>query len=367
MRAHAPWPARAGVIALALLVASPFTSRPSLAQRPRVTSRAYEAAFKQGTQLFEDGEWAASRIQFQRAYSIDPRPILLFNIASTYRREGRPEEAKKYYVEFLAAKGGDLALEEVARGLIQEIDAARAKAAAEAEKARAARDAADEVGEDEVGEDEVGDDAGEEVGDGGDEDDDVSVGRRPKSALMASGYLGFTASGALFGWAIRSKQRTDELAASGRDGRPDPTSPGLLIVAGAGLTALAVGAVIGAAKLGEPADQPAPLPARWIPWAAISVIAGGVGAFYGIRYRSTSTELANVLAGPEPSLEEVRELEDRAHREALGANISVGIALGALGASISAFFLDRRSAPGDTSLQATIGEHDVGLAIGGRF
>src|SRR5438067_1614736 len=81
----------------------------------------YERAFRHGTELFERGDWRAARAEYESAYAIEPRPILLFNIASTYRRDGDRVNARLYYQRYLDT--GDTALEPVARKTISEIDA----------------------------------------------------------------------------------------------------------------------------------------------------------------------------------------------------------------------------------------------------
>ncbi len=54
-----------------------------------------------GETAFEKGEWGVARASFEKAYNLHPRPLLLFNIASTYRREGNREEALRYYEKYL--------------------------------------------------------------------------------------------------------------------------------------------------------------------------------------------------------------------------------------------------------------------------
>jgi len=61
----------------------------------------YEAAYKAGTELFANDDYAAAREQFLAAYDIHPEPLLLLNIGSTYRREGKLGEALEYYQLFL--------------------------------------------------------------------------------------------------------------------------------------------------------------------------------------------------------------------------------------------------------------------------
>ncbi|MBP6836377.1 MAG: hypothetical protein KA190_03690 [Kofleriaceae bacterium] len=87
---------------------------------------AYERAFRKGTELFESGQWAEARAQFERARELDPRPVLLFNIASTYRREGDLAQARVYYKRFLIIAGKDDQLALVARQIVDELDQALA-------------------------------------------------------------------------------------------------------------------------------------------------------------------------------------------------------------------------------------------------
>ena len=65
--------------------------------------------------------WRAARAEFEAAYAIDPQPILLFNIASTYRREGDMVNARLYYQRYLDT--GDTGEAPLARKTIAEIDA----------------------------------------------------------------------------------------------------------------------------------------------------------------------------------------------------------------------------------------------------
>lgn len=61
----------------------------------------YRETVARGSALFDEGEFAAARAEFEAAYEIHPSPVLLFNIASTYRREGEPERAIALYRAFL--------------------------------------------------------------------------------------------------------------------------------------------------------------------------------------------------------------------------------------------------------------------------
>ncbi len=67
----------------------------------------YEWRVREGETFFEDGEWAMARASFKKAYKLYPRPLLLFNIASTYRREGKRRQALRYYKEYLKVAPSD--------------------------------------------------------------------------------------------------------------------------------------------------------------------------------------------------------------------------------------------------------------------
>jgi len=86
---------------LAFLVAAPAAARGDESDGSDIQS--YRASVQRGADHFRDGEYGAARREFQRAYEIHPEPILLFNIASTHRREGHGELALAYYRRFLAA------------------------------------------------------------------------------------------------------------------------------------------------------------------------------------------------------------------------------------------------------------------------
>ncbi len=88
-------------LVFAFLVAAPAAARGDDAGGSDIQS--YRASVQRGADHFRDGEYGAARREFQRAYQIHPEPILLFNIASTHRREGHGELALAYYRRFLAA------------------------------------------------------------------------------------------------------------------------------------------------------------------------------------------------------------------------------------------------------------------------
>ncbi|HTJ43492.1 MAG TPA: hypothetical protein VL463_15415, partial [Kofleriaceae bacterium] len=68
---------------------------------------AYRDGVARGTAAFRDGRFDDARAEFEHAYEIHPEPILLFDIASCWRRAGESEEAVKAYQHFLAVAADD--------------------------------------------------------------------------------------------------------------------------------------------------------------------------------------------------------------------------------------------------------------------
>lgn len=94
----------------------------------------YEAQVAEGTALFQAGEFAAARAAFEAAHAIHPEPTLLFNIASTYRREGDTPSAAAAYRRFLAEAPPDHPHRELAEETVRELEAELAEAEPEPEE-----------------------------------------------------------------------------------------------------------------------------------------------------------------------------------------------------------------------------------------
>lgn len=62
---------------------------------------AFNSTTQRGYDFFDAGNYAAARAEFEKAYQMRPDPLLLFNIASTHRREGKDKVALAYYTKFL--------------------------------------------------------------------------------------------------------------------------------------------------------------------------------------------------------------------------------------------------------------------------
>lgn len=57
--------------------------------------------FEEGQRAYEAGRYAETAELWQRAYALDPRPLLQFNLAQAYERLGRLSEARDAYVAYL--------------------------------------------------------------------------------------------------------------------------------------------------------------------------------------------------------------------------------------------------------------------------
>jgi tetratricopeptide (TPR) repeat protein len=120
----------AGLVLVAILVA---WAPPPAAAQPESTE--FDNLVADGGAKFEAKRYAAARAAWKRAYRLEPDPRLLFNIASTYRREGDRERALEHYRKYLAAAAEDAEYRTLAEEAILKIEEA-------IEAERAARTAA---------------------------------------------------------------------------------------------------------------------------------------------------------------------------------------------------------------------------------
>jgi tetratricopeptide (TPR) repeat protein len=91
----------------ALLVVSSVQLAPARAEDSVDPVVAYREAVSRGSAQFDAGDWADARASFEAAYAIHAEPVLLFNIASCYRREGNLDVAVEKYRAFLAVSASD--------------------------------------------------------------------------------------------------------------------------------------------------------------------------------------------------------------------------------------------------------------------
>lgn len=86
------------VVSLALV-----TAMAADAQSPpsAVTVEAAHAHFEMGRRQHELGNYLAAVDEFKQAYLAQPEPIILFDIAQSYRRAGRLTDARAFYQRFI--------------------------------------------------------------------------------------------------------------------------------------------------------------------------------------------------------------------------------------------------------------------------
>lgn len=73
------------------------------AAQPAKTKAAATAAYNEGQKRYAAGDYRAAAEKFIAAYTADPDPAYLFNIAQAYRFAHECGEAARYYRQFLAA------------------------------------------------------------------------------------------------------------------------------------------------------------------------------------------------------------------------------------------------------------------------
>jgi tetratricopeptide (TPR) repeat protein len=105
------------VAALLVALTGLAAAEPSGADEER-----YREAFVTGTRLFSEEQWAQARAAFEAAYAIQQTPLLLFNIGSTYRREGDRERAIESYRRYLEEAPPDAELRVLAQDTIAELE-----------------------------------------------------------------------------------------------------------------------------------------------------------------------------------------------------------------------------------------------------
>jgi tetratricopeptide (TPR) repeat protein len=91
------------VLAAAVLI----LAAPALAQADPATEKTAEAYVHDGVSAFNLGRFADASALFEKAYKLDPAPILLFNIGQSERRLGNNERALFFYRRFLAEAPAD--------------------------------------------------------------------------------------------------------------------------------------------------------------------------------------------------------------------------------------------------------------------
>ncbi len=65
------------------------------------------ASFEAGKAAFDNGDYAAALVQFEHAYELSHRSLLLYNLGLTHDRLQHEERALESYEAYLAANPGD--------------------------------------------------------------------------------------------------------------------------------------------------------------------------------------------------------------------------------------------------------------------
>jgi tetratricopeptide (TPR) repeat protein len=120
------------LVAIAVLIAAVVPARADNLKEAK-------AHFKEGSALYQSGDFEGAIVEFDTAYRFSPIPDILFNIAQAYRMRGKKAQAHKYYSRYLESKPkgtlADEAREHVVtltKELADEAEARAAKARAEA-------------------------------------------------------------------------------------------------------------------------------------------------------------------------------------------------------------------------------------------
>jgi len=88
--------------------------------------------YQHGLAAFKDKEYPNARAEFMRAYDLRPEPVILFNIAQTYRLEHNSEQALVYYKRFLTESDIAEDLRKNAQAYVTYLEAERAARDAQA-------------------------------------------------------------------------------------------------------------------------------------------------------------------------------------------------------------------------------------------
>ena len=87
------------------------------------TADVFYDTYQRGLAAFKTKEYANARADFLRAYELRPEPIILFNVAQTYRLELNSEQALVYYKRFLAESKVAEDLRNQAQAYVTELEA----------------------------------------------------------------------------------------------------------------------------------------------------------------------------------------------------------------------------------------------------
>ncbi|HEY4183081.1 MAG TPA: PEGA domain-containing protein [Kofleriaceae bacterium] len=84
--------------------------------------------FKSGVDLYKEGKFAEALAEFERAYEIQPHPLVLYNIAVCHRELSHYQEAVKFYKRFIVEGKGQVKQDKLTTAQ-SELDAVLARVA----------------------------------------------------------------------------------------------------------------------------------------------------------------------------------------------------------------------------------------------
>lgn len=126
------------LLAVALAVSSAFADAPASGDKPEDKASALELS-RAGDEAYKAGDFERAAELVRRAYALYPEPLLLYNLALALDGMGKTSEALDYYERYLATNP-----DVKDRGAIERrVATMRSQLAAQAERARAERVAAD--------------------------------------------------------------------------------------------------------------------------------------------------------------------------------------------------------------------------------
>lgn len=128
--ARCPWPSRCGALVLWLLLADgtayaaePVVAVPaSLQADSNDRQREAESHVRQAGSFYKAGQYLEAASELNVAYTLQPEPVYLFNIAQAYRKAARARAAQVMYARFVETAPTHPLVPE-ARGYLQDMDA----------------------------------------------------------------------------------------------------------------------------------------------------------------------------------------------------------------------------------------------------
>jgi tetratricopeptide (TPR) repeat protein len=92
------------VVALVMLLGSSGLARAQDAPPPKLTEaqkRETRERYEKATKLYNLGKFTEAIVEYQAAYLVSADPVMLYNIAQCHRNNSQPEEAIRFYKNFL--------------------------------------------------------------------------------------------------------------------------------------------------------------------------------------------------------------------------------------------------------------------------